>query len=247
MQNVRAFALLMGLLMMGGCAGQPTDAEQQATPTQTEAVEENSEAPVEETAETTSEVSEAPSAEAEQAAPEASEAEQTKGIQADAVHPKIEIVMENGGVIRAELYPEIAPKTVENFLKLVGDEFYDGLIFHRVIPDFMIQGGDPDGTGMGGPAWTIPGEFANNGHDNPLLHERGVLSMARSADPNSAGSQFFIMTKTSPFLDGDYAAFGKVLDEESMKVVDEIVNAPRDEMDKPNEDQKMKTVRVVED
>lgn len=244
MQKIHAFTLLLGLMVAGGCAAQPAEVEKQGTPTQTEAVAENSKAP---DAETTAaeENNEAPTAEATETIP-AEASESTPETNA-AEHPQIEITMENGGVIRAELYPEIAPVSVENFLKLVNDQFYDGLIFHRVIPGFMIQGGDPEGTGMGGPGWSITGEFANNGHDNPLPHERGVLSMARSADPNSAGSQFFIMTETSPFLDGDYAAFGKVLDDESMKVVDEIVNAPRDDMDKPNEDQRIKTIRTMGD
>ena len=123
------------------------------------------------------------------------------------IHIKIE--MENGGTIRAELYPEIAPVTVENFVKLVKDQFYDGLIFHRVIPGFMIQGGDPEGNGMGGPGYGIKGEFLSNGFKNDLKHTRGVLSMARAMDPNSAGSQFFIMVADAPHLDGDYAGFGK--------------------------------------
>ncbi len=135
------------------------------------------------------------------------------------------IEMQNGDTIHAELYPEIAPKSVENFLKLVDAGFYNGLIFHRVIHGFMIQGGCPDGTGMGGPGWQIPGEFSQNGFDNPLKHTRGVLSMARAMDPNSAGSQFFIMTDDSPHLDGGYAAFGKVTDEASLQAVDRIVES----------------------
>lgn len=158
-------------------------------------------------------------------------------------HPVIRITMENGGVIEMELYPEIAPKTVENFLKLTKEGFYDGLIFHRVIPDFMIQGGDPDGQGTGGPGYTIEGEFSSNGFENDLSHERGVVSMARSQDPNSAGSQFFIMHRNGEFLDGEYAAFGKVT--KGMEVVDEIVMSQRDAMDKPLEDQVMKTVEVI--
>ena len=133
---------------------------------------------------------------------------------------KIKIEMENGGVMTAELYPEIAPITCENFLKLVRDGFYDGLIFHRVIPGFMIQGGDPTGTGMGGPGWQIKGEFAKNGVKNDLKHTRGVLSMARSMMPDSAGSQFFIMHEDASHLDGAYAAFGRVL--VGMEVVDAI-------------------------
>ena len=156
---------------------------------------------------------------------------------------KFTIEMENGGIMKGELYPEIAPKSVENWEKLANDGFYDGLIFHRVIPGFMIQGGCPEGTGMGGPGYTIPGEFTMNGFKNDLKHERGVLSMARAMDPNSAGSQFFIMTETSPHLDGQYAAFGKVT--EGMDVADEIVNTKRDMMDKPLIDQKIKSIRVT--
>ena len=146
-------------------------------------------------------------------------------------HPIVTIEMENGGVIRAELYPEIAPKSAANFIDLVKKGFYDGLTFHRVIKGFMIQGGCPKGDGTGGPGYTIFGEFKQNGFENPLKHTRGVLSMARAGDPNSAGSQFFIMTDDAPHLDGAYAAFGKVVDEESLKTVDEIVNSrtPRSE------------------
>ena len=136
----------------------------------------------------------------------------------------VTITMENGKQIKIELYPEIAPKTVANFEKLVKEGFYNGLIFHRVIPGFMIQGGCPNGTGMGGPGYTIQGEFAANGIKNDLKHERGVISMARAMDPNSAGSQFFIMHADAPHLDGQYAAFGKVA--EGMDVVDEIANTP---------------------
>ena len=154
----------------------------------------------------------------------------------------VKIEMEDGGIMRGELYPEIAPKTVENFIKLVEDGFYDGLIFHRVIPGFMIQGGCPNGNGMGGPGYTIKGEFTANGFRNDLKHERGVLSMARAMDPNSAGSQFFIMTSTSPHLDGQYASFGRVL--EGMAVADKIVNARRDFRDKPLLPQKIRSIRV---
>ncbi|MBQ6370072.1 MAG: peptidylprolyl isomerase [Firmicutes bacterium] len=157
----------------------------------------------------------------------------------------VRIEMENGDVMRGELYPEIAPITVENFIKLVEDGFYDGLIFHRVIPGFMIQGGCPDGTGMGGPGWSIQGEFASNGVKNDLKHERGVLSMARSMMPNSAGSQFFIMVADAPHLDGDYAAFGKIV--EGMEAADRIVKQPRNAMDKPNEPQRMKKVTIEEE
>ena len=152
------------------------------------------------------------------------------------------IEMENGKKIKLELYPDKAPITVENFLKLVKDGFYDGLIFHRVIKDFMIQGGDPQGTGMGGPGYTIAGEFAMNGFHNDLKHTRGVLSMARAMDPNSAGSQFFIMVEDAPHLDGQYASFGKVI--EGMEVADKIVSTKTDYNDKPYEDQVMKKVTV---
>ncbi len=155
---------------------------------------------------------------------------------------KFTIVMEDGGIMSGELYEDIAPKTVENFEKLANSEFYDGLIFHRVIPGFMIQGGCPNGNGMGGPGYTIPGEFTANGFKNDLKHERGVLSMARAMDPNSAGSQFFIMTSTSPHLDGQYASFGKVTS--GMDVADAIVNTKRNMMDKPLVDQKIKSIRV---
>lgn len=157
----------------------------------------------------------------------------------------VKIEMENGDVMRGELYPDIAPKTVANFEKLVNSGFYDGLIFHRVIPGFMIQGGCPDGTGMGGPGWSIEGEFSMNGFKNDLKHERGVLSMARAMDPNSAGSQFFIMVEDAPHLDGSYAAFGKIT--EGMEAADKIVNQKRNAMDKPLEPQVMKKVTIEED
>ena len=153
--------------------------------------------------------------------------------------------MENGKQIRLELYPEIAPITVENFIKLVKQGFYDGLIFHRIIPGFMIQGGCPDGTGMGGPGWQIKGEFASNGVKNPLKHTRGVISMARSMMPNSAGSQFFIMHEDAPHLDGQYAAFGKVI--EGMDVVDEIAQTPTGFQDRPLKPVVMKKVEYTED
>ena len=159
-----------------------------------------------------------------------------------AQNPIVTIEMENGDIIKAELYPEIAPNTVNNFISLVNKGFYDGVIFHRVIPGFMIQGGDPLGRGTGGPGYSIRGEFARNGFNNPLKHTRGVLSMARSMMPNSAGSQFFIMVDDAPYLDGQYAAFGKVT--EGMETADAIVSVPRDPMDKPYEEQKMKSVRV---
>ncbi len=150
------------------------------------------------------------------------------------------IEMENGKQIEIELYPEIAPISCENFEKLVKQGFYDGLIFHRVIEGFMIQGGCPDGTGMGGPGWHIKGEFSANGVKNDLRHTRGVLSMARASAPDSAGSQFFIMHADAPYLDGQYAAFGKVVS--GMDVVDEIAATPTDRNDKPNTPQRMKRV-----
>lgn len=156
--------------------------------------------------------------------------------------PVVTITMENDQKIVMELDPEVAPNTVANFVSLVKKGFYDGLIFHRVIPGFMVQGGDPSGNGMGGPDYAIKGEFLSNGFENNLKHERGVVSMARSQDPNSAGSQFFIMVDTSDQLDGEYAAFGKVT--EGMDVVDEIVNAERNDSDKPLKEQKMKKVEV---
>ncbi len=157
-------------------------------------------------------------------------------------NPIVTFEMENGGVIKAELYPEVAPNSVNNFISLVNHGFYDGLIFHRVIPGFMIQGGCPDGTGMGGPGYSIKGEFKNNGFTNALAHDRGVLSMARAMNPNSAGSQFFIMVEKAPHLDGDYAAFGKVI--EGMDVADQIVSVKTDWQDRPKEDQRMKKVTV---
>ncbi len=156
----------------------------------------------------------------------------------------ITIEMENGKQIKAELYPDIAPITVENFVKLVKEGFYDGLIFHRVIPGFMIQGGCPEGNGMGGPGYHIKGEFAANGIKNDLKHTRGVLSMARAMDPNSAGSQFFIMHEDAPHLDGQYAAFGKVV--EGIETVDEIAGQPTDYSDRPRADQKMVKVTYSE-
>lgn len=157
-------------------------------------------------------------------------------------NPIVTIEMENGGIIKAELYPEIAPNTVKNFISLINKGFYNGVIFHRVIPGFMIQGGDPDGTGMGGPGYSIKGEFASNGFKNDLKHTEGVLSMARSFVRDSGGSQFFIMTSNSPHLDGDYAGFGKVT--EGIDVALEIVNSDRDRNDRPKSDQRMKTVTV---
>ncbi|MGN0321998.1 MAG: peptidylprolyl isomerase [Oliverpabstia sp.] len=157
-------------------------------------------------------------------------------------NPVITITMENGDVMKAELYPEIAPNTVNNFISLVKKGFYNGRIFHRVIPGFMIQGGCPDGTGMGGPGYSIKGEFAQNGFKNDLKHTPGVLSMARAMHPDSAGSQFFIMHKTSPHLDGAYAAFGKVT--EGLEVVDKIAAVPTDFRDRPLENQVIATITV---
>lgn len=157
-------------------------------------------------------------------------------------NPIVTIEMQNGDKMRIELYPEIAPNTVRNFISLVQDGFYDGLIFHRVIKGFMIQGGDPEGTGMGGPGYSIKGEFKANGIDNPLKHTRGVISMARAGHPDSAGSQFFIMHQDAPHLDGQYAAFGKVI--EGIEVVDKIADVITDYADRPAQDQKMNLVTV---
>lgn len=157
-------------------------------------------------------------------------------------NPIVTITMEDNQKIQMELYPKKAPNTVANFISLIKKGTYDGTIFHRVIPDFMIQGGDPDGNGTGGPGYEIKGEFSKNGFDNDLKHTRGVVSMARSQNNDSAGSQFFIMVADTPSLDGDYAAFGKVTS--GMDVVDQIVKVERDGSDKPNKDQKMKKVEV---
>ncbi len=157
-------------------------------------------------------------------------------------NPIVTFTMKNGDVIKAELYPEIAPTSVNNFINLIQNKFYDGLIFHRVIKNFMIQGGDPEGTGMGGPGYSIRGEFAQNGFQNDLKHTAGVLSMARSMHPDSAGSQFFIMHKTSPHLDGAYAAFGKVI--EGLEVVNKIAETATDYSDRPLEEQVMQSVTV---
>lgn len=159
-----------------------------------------------------------------------------------AKNPIVTIKMADGGIMKLELYPDIAPKTVENFVSLVQKNFYDGLIFHRVIKGFMIQGGDPEGTGCGGPGYSIPGEFSANGFENNLKHTEGVISMARSQNPNSAGSQFFIMHKNSPHLDGSYAAFGKII--EGMEVVNKIAETRTDWSDRPLEDQVMEKVTV---
>ena len=157
-------------------------------------------------------------------------------------NPVVKIKMENGDVMKAELYPEIAPNTVNNFISLIKKNFYDGLIFHRVIKGFMLQGGDPEGSGMGGPGYDIKGEFSSNGFKNDLKHTEGVLSMARSMMPDSAGSQFFIMHKDAPHLDGDYAAFGKII--EGMDIVNKIAETETNWDDRPKKDQRMKTVTV---
>ena len=160
----------------------------------------------------------------------------------DKKNPIVTIEMENGSVMKAELYPETAPNSVNNFISLIQKGFYDGLIFHRCIPGFMIQGGCPQGTGMGGPGYSIKGEFTQNGFQNDLIHQRGVLSMARAMDPNSAGSQFFIMVDQAPHLDGSYAAFGKVI--VGMETADAIVSAKTDWNDCPRQKQMMKKVTV---
>jgi peptidyl-prolyl cis-trans isomerase B (cyclophilin B) len=157
-------------------------------------------------------------------------------------NPIVTFTMENGDTMKAELYPEVAPNTVNNFISLVKKGFYNGLIFHRIISGFMIQGGDPDGTGMGGPGYSIKGEFSYNGVDNNLKHSRGVLSMARAQHPDSAGSQFFIMHANAPHLDGQYAAFGKLIEGED--VLDSIASVDTDWNDRPRKPQVMKTVTV---
>lgn len=159
-----------------------------------------------------------------------------------AQNPIVTITMENGDVMKAELYPEIAPNTVNNFISLINKNYYDGIIFHRVIRGFMLQGGDPQGTGTGGPGYEIKGEFSSNGFENNLKHTPGVLSMARTMVSDSAGSQFFIMHQAAPHLDGEYAAFGKII--EGMDVVNKIAEMPTDYMDRPLEDQVMKKVTV---
>ena len=160
-------------------------------------------------------------------------------------NPIVTIEMEDGGVIRAELYPEVAPNTVANFVNLVESGFYDGLIFHRVIPGFMIQGGDPQGTGMGGPGYQIAGEFSSNGFKNDLAHDRGVLSMARASDPNSAGSQFFVMVAKAPHLDGQYTVFGEV--SKGLDVVDRIQQMPTDKYHRPVTDVRILRATIITD
>lgn len=158
------------------------------------------------------------------------------------MNPIVTMTMESGDKMKIELYPDIAPNTVNNFISLVKSEFYNGVIFHRVIPGFMIQGGDPDGTGRGGPGYSIKGEFTNNNFENNLIHEKGILSMARTMEPNSAGSQFFIMANKYPSLDKEYAGFGKVI--EGIEVIDKIVSVPSDNNDKPFDRQCIKTVEI---
>lgn len=178
-------------------------------------------------------------------APDAKSAEawvKDKGDESMANNPIVTIEMENGQTIKVELYPEIAPNTVKNFVSLADKGYYDGLIFHRVIKGFMIQGGCPDGTGMGGPGYSIKGEFNINGFQNDLRHGRGVISMARSMNPNSAGSQFFLMHQDSPHLDGQYAGFGKII--EGIEVVDAIAETATDHADRPREEQVMAKVTV---
>ncbi|WP_338785891.1 peptidylprolyl isomerase [Metabacillus sp. FJAT-53654] len=170
------------------------------------------------------------------------DSETKKSVQVIEENPIVTITMENNDEIKVELYPNIAPNTVNNFITLAESGFYDGVIFHRVIPGFMIQGGDPDGTGTGGPDYSIKGEFTSNGFENNVKHERGVISMARTQEPDSAGSQFFIMVADASSLDGDYAAFGKVT--EGMEAVDRIVDVKTDQQDKPLEEQKIKQVTV---
>ena len=179
--------------------------------------------------------------EEEQEQEEQEGAEGTQGVY-EGDPPVVTLTMENGGEILLELYPNIAPNSVDNFIELIEDGYYDGVIFHRVIPGFMIQGGDPEGTGMGGPGYTIKGEFKVNGFENDLSHERGVLSMARSQHPDSAGSQFFIVVEDSTFLDGEYASFGQVI--EGMEVADEIVQVDRDGNDMPDEEQVIESMTV---
>ena len=157
-------------------------------------------------------------------------------------NPIVTFEMANGDIFKAELYPEVAPNTVRNFISLINHNFYDGVIFHRVIKGFMIQGGDPEGVGIGGPGYAIKGEFAANGFENNLKHDRGVLSMARSMMPDSAGSQFFVMHKDSPHLDGQYAAFGRVI--EGIEIIDKIAEAKTNRQDKPKKDQKIEKVTV---
>ena len=156
--------------------------------------------------------------------------------------PLVTITMKNGDVMKAELYPDVAPNTVNNFISLINKGFYNGLIFHRVIKGFMLQGGDPEGTGMGGPDYSIKGEFTSNGFQNNLKHTKGVLSMARTMMPDSAGSQFFLMHKTSPHLDGEYAAFGKVI--EGLDIIDKIAEVETDFSDRPLEDQVIESITV---
>ncbi len=207
-------AMLLGAVAVGGCSAGVISSEDGPTKV---IVGENTENPSE-------------------------EAEDNNGEEEEVQNPQVTITMEDGGVIVAELYPDVAPNTVNNFISLVKSGFYDGVIFHRVVEGFMIQGGSPDGTGSGGPDYSIKGEFTSNGFENDLKHTPGVLSMARANDPDSAGSQFFIMTSNSPHLDGNYAAFGKVI--EGMDVVYNIETVKTDYYDRPTTDQKISTVTV---
>lgn len=219
--------LIAALLLLSGCGvdqGNPQDGNTQGSGG-------NTTPPPQETATQTPTPTEAPVPEEE--GPELLGPEN---------HPEVTIEMSNGKLIRIELYPEVAPNTVNNFVSLVQQGFYDGVIFHRVIPGFMIQGGDPDGNGTGGPGYSIAGEFGSNGFENKLKHKRGVISMARSGHPDSAGSQFFIMVEDAPHLDNAYAAFGQVI--EGMEAVDEIVMQPRDGSDMPHEPLSMAKVTV---
>lgn len=218
--------LMMLVLVISACGAKKT-AEGTTTPSTPAAPTENTTPPA--TAETNKDTK--------------TETLEEKIANKDSKNPVVTIEMNNGKIIKAELYPKVAPNTVNNFISLINKGFYNGTIFHRVIPDFMIQGGDPEGTGTGGPGYNIKGEFSQNNFQNDLLHTRGVLSMARSQMPDSAGSQFFIMVADSyPSLDGLYASFGKVT--EGLDVVDEIVNQPRNADDAPNTKQVMKKVTV---
>lgn len=241
------FTLSLLALFSTGC-GMPKPSDSEATPP-TEAAKQVT-PPAKTTpapeatppAQTTPEATPAPAEKAKQVTPTPEAAPTPAATKTPQKNPVVTIEMEDGSKIKAELYPDVAPNTVNNFISLVKKGFYNGLIFHRVIPGFMIQGGDPQGTGGGGPGYSIKGEFTQNGFENSLLHEKGVLSMARTNEPNSAGSQFFIMAADSPSLDAQYAAFGKVIS--GIEEVDKIVNVERDGSDRPLKDQKMKTVTI---
>ncbi|MCY7483011.1 peptidylprolyl isomerase [Paenibacillus alvei] len=214
---IQIFTLMLAvLLIVAGCGNKPASEQNGAADTTNTAQDSNKQA-------------------------SKNEKEDTKK-PSNSKNPIVTIEMESGDSMEIELYPDKAPNTVNNFISLVNKGFYDGTIFHRVIPGFMIQGGDPQGIGIGGPGYSIKGEFSNNGVENDLKHTEGVLSMARSQDPNSAGSQFFIMVADAPHLDGDYAAFGKVI--KGMETAQAIVNVPKGADDKPEKEQKMKKVTV---